>query len=146
MLFLFKLLLKQLKFKKKYGRISFCLPIFCFFCDQCLAKCDKFRVRLNKLIFPQLLKIFSEFCAETEVSLPRSTIVPVICQINSDCAFTNDIRSILILFFHLCLGLISGLFPPIIFLNQNPVFVSRLTLRPTRPIHTIFLDFITRVL
>lgn len=35
---------------------------------------------------------------------------------------------------------------PIVFLHQNPIFISRLTLRPTRPIHLIVLDFINWIL
>jgi hypothetical protein len=94
--------------------ISFYVPMFCFLCDQFLANCKKLRFHLKRLIVPQLLKIFSEFLQKPKFlcRVHRSpTIVPILCQINPDCAFTTDIRSILILFFHLGLGLLSGLFP-----------------------------------
>jgi len=94
--------------------ISFHVPLFCFLCDQCLANCKKLRVHLKKLIVPQLLEIFSEFLQKPEFRyrvLRRPTTVPALCQINPDCAFKTDIRSILILLFHLGLGLTSCLFP-----------------------------------
>jgi hypothetical protein len=93
--------------------LRFYVPIFCFLCDQFLANCKKLRFYLKKLVVPQLLKIFFEFLQKPKFlyRIHRSpTVVPILCQINPDCVFTTDIRSILILFFHLGLGLLSDLF------------------------------------
>jgi len=79
------------------NNVSFYVPIFCFLCDQGLANCNKLRVHLKKLIVPQLLKIFSEILQKPgfryHVNI-SPLIVPILCQINSDCAFTIHIRSI----------------------------------------------------
>ena len=132
---------------KNMDNVSFYVPMFCFLCDQFLANCKKLRFHLKRLVVPQLLKIFSKFLQYPKLlyRVHRSpTIVPILCPIIPDCAFTNDIRSILILFFYLGLGLLSGLFPS--YFSTKTLYFSRLPLRPTHPAHLIYLDSIARKL